>query len=785
MKTLDRKLVRELWGLRAQVLAIVLVIASGIGAYVALSSAWASLERERTTFYADYRFGDLFASLIRAPLSVAERIRAIPGVEDVWPRIVANVKVRLAGFEEPITGTLISLPRSDGSLNGIHLRRGRLPSPERREEVVVHEAFAQAHDLDLGSRVEAVLHGRLQELRIVGIGLSPEFVYQVVAGSLFPDDRRNGVFWMNERALAEAFDREGAFNDLVVGLGPGANQVRVIREIDEILAPWGGLGAYGRDEQGSHRMLMEELRGLRTQSVVVTAIFLGVAAFLLQLVVGRIVAAQREIIAVLRALGHGARTIGAHYLKMSAVISLLGAILGALLGVFLGRLMLRAYAPYFRFPSLDFVLEPRVIAIGFLVSLGAGLAATLGSVRRIVRLPPATAMKPPAPATFRRSWLESLGLWHHLSPAARMVVRRIERAPLKPALSALGIALALAILIAVSGLMGAVDHMVDVAFRQEQRQDASLVFIEPQDESILLEVRRLPGVVEAEASRSVPARLRVANRTETLALQGLPPDGKLRRILGDGRPVGLPPRGLLLSRELGKRLGVREGDRVEVEVLEGRRPRLFLPVHGLVDDLVGLNAWMDLDALHEVLREGRRISGANLRLDPLRRRAFFDAVEEAPVIANAQLTRATIEIFEETTAETQDITSGILAFFASIIAVGVVYNTARILLSDSARELASLRVLGFTRREISRIFLGEIAVQVFAALPLGLLLGWAFAALISAGLPAELYRLPIRLSPADVAKAMGIVLVASFGCALLVRRRLDRLDLVAVLKTRE
>lgn len=786
MKTLDRKLLRELGLLRAQILAIALVIASGISAFVSLASASHSLEEAQAQFYAEYRFGDVFASLVRAPLSVADRIAEFPEVETLWPRIVAAVKLRVEGFDEPVTGTLVSLPESGSPpLNDIYLRKGRFPTPERRDEVVVHEAFAQAHDLSLGSTVEAVLYGRLQTLRIVGIGLSPEFVYQVVSGTIFPDDKRAGVFWMNRRALAEAFDREGAFNDLVVRLGKGASEARAIEGIDRILAPWGGLGAHARSEQGSHRMLSEELRGLRTQSVAVTTIFLGVAAFLLHLVIGRIVTAQREVIAVLRALGYRASTIGAHYLKMAAVICLIGATGGALLGMVLGRLVMLAYGPYFRFPSLDFMLEPGVILIGFAIALSAGFLATVGSVRRIVRLPPAEAMKPPAPATFRRSWLETLGLWRHLSPPARMIVRRIERAPLKPALSSLGIALALSILVAVGGLLGSIEEMVDIAFRLEQRQDATLAFIEPREESILVEVQRLPGVLAAEASRTVPVRIRAGPRVETIGLEGLPADGSLRRIQGARGPVGLPPEGLVLSRALGRRLGIQEGDDVLVEVLEGRRAQILLPVEGLVDDLVGLRAWISLDALHRRLGEGRRISGAEVRIDPLLTRAFLDATENAPVIASVQLQSAGIEVFEEALESTQGVTNFILALFASVIAAGVVYNTARILLSDSARELASLRVLGFTRAEISRIFLGEIAVQVLAALPVGVLLGWAFGQAIASSLPDELYRLPVTLDPADLLRAIGVILLASFGCALLVRRRLDRLDLVGVLKTRE
>lgn len=787
MKALDRKLLRELWQIRAQALAIVLVVASGIGGFVAMASTYASLEQERVAYYAKSRFADVFAPLVRAPRSVADRIAGLPGVEAAHARIVARVNVDVPGFDEPVRGTVISLPdEGRPPLNDLHMRRGRWISPERSDEVLVHEAFALAHALEPGDKLRAVMNGRLQELHVAGIVLSPEFVYQVTPGSLFPDDERNGVLWASERALEQAFDMDGAFNDLVLRLARGASEAGVIAAVDRVLAPWGGTGAYPRADQGSHATLHQELEGLRTQAVAVPAIFLGVAAFLLQLVLGRIVAGQREAIAVLKALGYGTFAVSLHYLKLVALVCLAGAFAGGLLGIGLGKLTLLAYVPYFRLPELGFHLQPGVLVAGALIAVVSGFAATLGSVRRVVRLPPAVAMKPPAPAVYRATVLERIGLGSHLPPAARMVVRRLERHPLKSVLSALGVALALGILIASEGMLGSIDRIVDVVFRQEQRQDVTVAFVEPRAERALLELSRLPGVLEAEPIRTVAARLRVAHRHENVALQGIPADTALRRIVGaHGGVVALPPDGLVLSRELARKLGVDAGGVVQVEVLEGERPTMPVRVTALVDDLVGLNAWMSLDALYALLGEGGRISGAQLRVDPLREQAFLDALEERPAVAGAQLRAASVRVFEETMAATQGITTGILALFASVIAVGVIYNTARIILADSARELASLRVLGFTRREISWIFLGELAVIVAAAMPLGWALGWGLAWLIGASLPAELYRLPIAIPPAAVLRAVGIILAASAASALLVRRRLDRLDLIGVLKTRE
>ena len=787
MRTLDRKLLRELLQIKAQAFAIAMVVASGIGAFVAMASTHASLDAARADFYVHSRFADVFASLVRAPLPVAEEIAGLPGVQEVEPRVVAVVDVDVAGFAEPVRGTILSLPeRGRPRLNDLHMRRGRWPAPERSDEVLVHEAFAQAHGLEPGDSVEALIDGRLQALRIVGVVLSAEFVYQVTPGTIFPDDERNGVIWMNERALAEAYDMEGAFNDVVVRLARDERPEPVIAAIDRVLSPWGGVGAVARVDQGSNRMLTEELRGLERQAVVVPAIFLGVAAFLLQLVLGRIIAGQREVIAVLKALGYPTLTVGVHYLELVAVICLAGGAAGGLLGVILGRLLVSVYQPFFRFPNLTFLFQFDVLLAGLAISVVAGVLATVGSVRRVVRLPPAVAMKPPAPASYKPILLERLGIGRHLAPATRMVTRRLGRTPLKSALSALGVALSLGILLASNGLMGAIDVAMDLAFRQEQRQDVAVTFIEPQDEGILHEVRRLPGVLRAEPVRSVPVRLRAGHLREDLALQGIPADGELRRIIGmGGRQVGLPPDGLILSRELGNQLRIAEGDTVLVEVLEGRRPTAEVRIAGMVDDLLGLNAYVALEPLHLLLGEGRRISGANVQLAADAEGAFLEAIEERPIIAGAQLRTAALESFEETSGATQDVTTGLLAFFASVIAVGVVYNTARIILADSSRELASLRVLGFTKREISRIFLGELAIIVVAALPLGWLVGWLLAQLISATLPADLYRLPIRIPPSDLLRSVGVIFAAAAVSALLVRRRLDRLDLIGVLKTRE
>jgi multidrug efflux pump subunit AcrA (membrane-fusion protein) len=332
MTALTRKLLRDLWALRAQLVAIVAVVTSGVALFTSMVGAATSLERAQREYYARHRFADVFARVIRAPRSVAARARELPGVAEVEPRVVIDVGADVPGIAEPATLRLVSLPgRREGSdpLNGVHLRSGRLP--ERDDEIVANETFVDANRLALGSLLGANIHGRKKALRLVGVGLSPEHVFQLRGTELLPDDRRFGVVWMDEQALASAMDMAGAFNDLALRLVPGASEREVIAALDALLAPYGGLGAHGRDRVLSHRYLTEEFKQLDVSAKVIPIVFLGVAAFLLNVVLARLVATQRAQIGTLKAFGYDDLRVGAHYLELVVAVVLTGALARAAL----------------------------------------------------------------------------------------------------------------------------------------------------------------------------------------------------------------------------------------------------------------------------------------------------------------------------------------------------------------------------------------------------------------------------------------------------------------------
>jgi putative ABC transport system permease protein len=788
VSVLDRKLTRDLGRLVGQVLTIAVVVGCGIAAYVTLQGTLNSLLDSRDAYYERYRFGDVFAHCRRAPNAIAERLLHVEGVARVYPRLSELVSVPLDEEPDPLRGRILSLPDDLGPqpMNALFISRGRRPEPGRGEEILLLETFAESWDLGPGDTLPVVLNGTLRRLRIVGTALSPEYIMAVEPGAFIPDPNRFAVLWMARSALAPSFDMAGAFDDVTLQLQPGADLEAVLDDVDRVLEPYGSTGAIGRSRQESHYILNGELEQLETMARVVPTIFLAVAAFLLNIVLGRLIRLQRVQIAALKALGYADRTIGLHYLKLVTVIVILGAIAGAVAGFYLGRGFTGLYAEYFHFPVLIYRLDVRTAAIGVGASLLAAVVGALGTVRQILRMQPAEAMRPPAPARYRAGLVEQLGLLRPLGQSARMIAREILRRPLRTLLSSVGIAMAVAIMVAGSFGTDAFEHLIDRVFQRAMTEDLAVAFAEPMPERSVRELAHLPGVTVAEGLRVSPVRFRAGPVERDGLLQGMEPDLTLRRLF-DARDVRvpIPAEGLLITRKLGEILRAGVGDEIELDVLEGQRETHRLPVAGLIDESYGLNAYLRLDAANRLLREDRRVSLALLRVDPTALDDVRSRLRDRPSVLAVNRREATIESFRKTTGQTWGVMIVILSLFSGAIAVGVVYNNARVSLSMRSRDLASLRVLGFTRGEISAVLLGELAVQVLLAIPIGLLIGTWMADGVMATVDQERYRMQAIILPRTYAYATLVTLVAGAASALLVRRKLDHLDLIGVLKTRE
>lgn len=787
MDLLDLKLLRDLRALKSQAVSVALVMACGLAMMIMTRSLILSLDTARAGYYERHRFADVFTSLKRAPSSLAPRIAALPGVSTVETSVSMQVTLDIPGMAAPATGLINSLPdRREPALNRPFLRAGRFLSPSARDEALVSEAFADAHRLRPGDSVAAILNGRKTVLRITGIVLSPQFVFEAPPGSALPDNRSYGVFWMREKALAEAFNLEGAFNTVAVALSPGASERAVIAELDRLLEPFGGLGAFGRKDHPSDTRVSDEIRVLQGLSFAFPIVFLSVAAFMTHSVMSRQIALQREQIAILKAFGFTNRQIGFHFVKFTLVIVAGGTAFGTLGGWLLGLKLVNMYHLFFRFPSLDFRLAAGALVAAALASALAAFVGVLGVVRRVAALSPAEAMRPEPPASFRPAFFERIGLAGKFSASLRMSFRNIERKPFQALFTCVALALATGILVIPNSFRDGIAHILDFQWDVTQRQTVTVTLVEPGPARAIADFRALPGVVHAEPFRAVPVELRNGNRSRRLGVSGVPASSELARIIDSGgRRLTPPAGGVVLSKALADALGLSQGDTVTLRFLEGKRPVRTVPVVGLAEDFAGVAAYMDMDGLNRLLGEGARIDGARLTVAGGAWNRFLAAVKETPQSAGVVIKEAIRASFRRTTAESIGLIQMIYLIFATAVAFGIVYNSARISLSERARELATLRVLGFTQGEVGSVLVGELVILALAALPIGLVFGSFMAKAILLSVNTETVRLPLVLTPANYAFAALVIATATASSAVLACRKLNRLDLVGALKARD
>jgi putative ABC transport system permease protein len=784
---LRRKLWRELFHLKGQVFTIAMVVACGIACFITLRSSWRALSVSRENYYSRYAFADVFSHLKRAPRSIRYKIAELHGVSKTYVRQTEMAKLTLPHVSEPIAVQVVSLPMpGDVPLNRVYLRHGRLPDPKRDNEVLILESFAKAHHLQVEDSLTTIMNGRMKKLKIVGFALSPEFVLGTAPGEMFLDDRRFAVLWMDGRALAPLYQMQEAFNDVLIKLDYNQTSPRVIEQLDNLLKPYGGQGSYGRNKQMSDRALSTELEQLSNMATVVPILFLGVAGYLLNIVLARLIQLQRLEIATLKAIGYRNIQVAIHFFELVGIIVGFGALIGVGLGSWLGQAMTELYGRYFRFPLLSFKLDLDLVVFSFGMSFLAAFTGAWRSLHWVFSLPPAEAMRPPAPTTYRKAWWEHPWLTRWLGSLSRMVIRDTFRSPLRLVLSASGIALALAMLVVGRFSYDAMEHFMEVQFHQAQREDLLVTFARPVSQQALHEIEHLSGVMRVEGMRSVPIRIRAKQFQRDVMLTGHPVPSTLRRVLDrQSKEVVLPERGIVIDLKLAELLNVRVGDSMQVQIMEGQRQTLSVPVSALAEQMIGLEAHVQLKELHRLLGESRVVNSAVLKIDPAAHADIYQNLRAMPWVLGVTSKAEIIKQFQKQSAESMTSMTLILTIFAASIAVGIVYNQARVSLSSRSREFATLRVLGFQERQVSILLISELAIQVGLAIGPGLWFGTWLAKLMASTADPELYRLPIIISAKTLVFSVAIIVIATGLSALVVQRRIRKISLIDVLKTRD
>ncbi len=774
-------------------LAIAGMMIIGVTVFVGLRSAHRNLRQAQADYYEATRFADFWIRLKKAPVGRLEDLATTAGVGEVITRISHYATVDLTDVDKPLNALVLSAPdQGQPRLNRLVLRSGAYFSSLRPNEVIVIDQFARAHDIRPGHWIALTLNERKERLLVVGTAISSEFTYLLGPGSIVPDPKQFGVFFIKRTFAEEILDFDGAANQ-VIGRWSSRDEVLQhvrLAQMERRLEPYGVLSKTERARQASHQFLDGEIEGLGVSATVLPTVFLVAAALVLNVLMMRLARRQRQVVGTLKALGYEDRQLFFHFLKLGMIVGVAAGVAGILSGYAVSVGMTRIYHDYFEFPQLLSGLYLDIFAWGFAISLVCAVAGSLRGARALYRLAPAEAMRPEPPRRGGAVWLERIHvLWRRLSTPWRLAVRGVLRQRFRTFTSLFATSMGAALLTAGLLMVHTVGFLVDFQFRELARSDGEIMLSDERGIEVVGEVLRLPGVDAAEPVYYLPCTLRHGPYRYRTSITGLIPEAKMTRPqMVDGTRIPLLSSGLIVNRRLADILHVQVGDTVTVQPTRGDRTIRPSRINAIADGFLGIVAYADIRHVSRLAGESLAVNSVQLITDRDRShdRARNRRLKDTPTVSMVLSRHELIASLEETIVQNMMVFIVVLVGFSGTIFLGSLLNASLISLSERTREVATLLAIGYSPWQVGGMFLRESALVGAVGTGLGLPLGYGLMWLSI--LPYEtndLFRIPLVTAPWIwwTSTIAGVVFV--LGAHLIVQRRINQLDFRDVLNVRE
>ncbi|WP_031516889.1 ABC transporter permease [Desulfofalx alkaliphila] len=792
MNSLNKKLWRTVLSTKGQFLAVAAVVMLGMTVFIAMVTTYHNLEATQDKYYKDNNFADHYFHVINAPQEIVSRIEDLPGVLKVTGRIQKDVPVlkednqrataRLTGYWLPIENEINGIEITSGQIFDEHGHGGKY-------EVLLDPQYAEANKLSFNDTLTIAAEGKQVTLTVAGTAIGPEFVYPIKdASTLIPDYETFGIFYV-PNALAQQFlNLPGQINQILIIFAPGADKDATVRQIENILEPYGNLTNYPRDDQISHALLQAELDQLLTTSQSLPVIFLLVAALIQFVIISRLVKSQRLQIGIMKALGYHNRQIMWHYAGYAMLVAVTGLVLGSVLGVVLAGYLTRVYALYFNLPEAMGGISMPAIVLGAFLCMGTAMAAGFVATRGILKINAAHAMRPEPPKGTGKVIFENWPwFWRRLDPSWKMALRGVLRNRLRFAITTLGVVLAVGLLVVSWFFNDSIDYLLEQHFYREQKYDLIVRFDAPVKDNELLYISQLDGVIKTEPIFEMPVKMAFGDKTADDTLLGLPTDVSLKMLVGEqGQQLWLPTNGILMDRRTAHDLGVNIGDKVKVETQLGIGPshQDYLTVMGINRQFVGGGSYINISQLNRLIGEHQVVTGAMLKVEHGKALPVEEQLNKIIGVSSVLSRQKELDNFYQH-LEMMVYFTGVMVIFAGVLGFAIVYNSSLINFYERKNELASLKVIGFSNREISNLLLKETAIQTVLGIALGLPFGRAMAHGYINAVSTDMFIIPVIIYPMTyILSAIGgiIFVMVAFKYA---NRGIRKLDMVEALKYRD
>lgn len=781
MMKLDVRLLRLIKDTKGQFIAISSLIIIGLTIYVAMNMAAINLDTTLQHYYDVTNFADIYVEVVRIPEKAVQQLTSINGVRQAQGRIVADVPLRVDEEDEKVIVRVTSFSKKDNPINALYPSQGKLTELKSREAFVIKQ-FADARNIELDQTIQPQIGGKKYNLKVSGIASSPEHIYLMKnEQSLLPEPEKFGVIYVSESFAQQSMGFHGSYNEVLVTVDSDKNIEKVKEQLEKKLKKYGVKRVYTKEEQLSNRMIHEEIKQLRNTSTAVPLVFLGIAAVIISVMLGRMVKNDRMAIGIFKALGYSNLHVMLHYSKYSLMIGVIGSILGIAFGMLLSGIMTKMYIQFFNIPMLRINFYYQYMLLAVLIAAAFCVTSGLWGAREVLRIMPAESMKPEAPNTGGEIFLEKIrALWERLPFDWRMVLRNIFRNKKRFIFIIVGISLTYSIVLLTLHLNTAVTDIFDTHYGEFQRMDYNINFNKPENEDIINDIKHIVKVKKIEPKLEYPFKMVYGWKNKVVNVIGLRENTEFYKFVNkNGKPIKLPGQGIVLSENLARFLGVSKGDSIKIETFIPNRNDVYIEVKDVIQQGLGINAYMNIEEMRNLLLDREMVTGAYLDSDD----QVKEKLDDLKNISSVE----SIHDMMETFRKFLDLTIysiGIMLLFAGILGFAIVYNSTVINISERKLEFSTLRVLGFAKKEIHNILLKENIIMTVIGIIVGMPLGKFMIEQLEKVYTTELYTFDVPTSPETYLMAVVFTVIFAAFAQLATVNRINRLNFIDALKNR-
>ena len=787
MNILFKNLLRDIKKSKGQFISILIIVVLGVTFYTAINSAFENLSNSSTKYYEDYRLADIWVDIYNAPIAIKEKLESIPNVKTATGRIIKDASINIS--EENATLRFITLPDIKRDIiNDVVIKSGRYFSDSDSNQCLLDEDFFKANNLNLGEYIYPIINGNKVKLKVVGSVKSPEFVYILKDSSeMMADNKRFGIIYIKQSFGEAIFDLKGFINNIAIQISNGSD-VKVIKDdVKKALKNYGVKSVIDREEQTSSKMISEEIKQLKSMGGTFPIIFFMVASVIIYIMMGRMVENQRTQIGVLKAVGFTNVQVLTYYMSYSAIIAFIGSFIGSIIGTYMGVGMTKLYNQYFNLPLGDVKIYGEFVVPAFMLTLFFCLFAGYNSCKAIFKIMPSEAMREKSPQSGKKIIVEKIDLiWRNISYLEKIIIRNLFRYKKRALLISIGVIFSSAILLVALSMSDSMNFMIKQQYGNIQDYDIKVKLSKLISVEELNNIKNITHVKELEPVLETGVEISNGWKSKNVGFTALVKDPQMYKVEDkNGNAISIPKNGILISEKLANTLGVKVNDSVNIKFYFPGKDKKEMVVKGIVVQYLGLSTYTSMDNLNGILGEGMIASSAVLKLDNINfENEVKDKLRDMPNVTSVESKTDSLNALLKTMGG-MEASIGVYIILSGILLIAVLYNIATINIFERQRELATLKVLGFTNNEVKKLIFNENYIIVIFGMIIGLPFGKWLGAYLMASSSTDAYTIPYIIEIKTYIIAIILTLLFTAITNLTLMKKIKALDMIEVLKNKE